>query len=148
MGWAWGAEARKPCSLGTLRPESRPRGIGTGAKQRRGRPADGNCDFRKLECCLGNTRAHPSPRGTLGVEGGLLGPQGGARAHTSQPSHTPTHVNTNTGTHVCTSAHTCTHVHTHRCKQHTTHAHMHAQVYMCKKRTHRCTRVQHMCAQM
>lgn len=41
-GWVWGAEARKPCSLGTPRLESRPRGDRDRVEQRRGGPADGN----------------------------------------------------------------------------------------------------------
>ena len=32
-GWVWGAEARKPCSLGTPRLESRPRGTVTGSSR-------------------------------------------------------------------------------------------------------------------
>ena len=130
-----------PGSLGTPGWRAGPWGQGQGWSRGGAAPADGNYDFRKLECCLGNIKAHSSQGDTLGAGGRAPGlPQDGACAHASRPT-----VNTkDTETHVCT-AHTSVHPHTckrtahtraHRCMLHT---HMCASTSA--QRTHRCVRV-------
>lgn len=75
-----------------------------------------------------------------------------------EPVHTPpnphTHTHTREHKHRYTRAYQCTHVCTHAhactCKHSTppTLTHMHTDVHVYKTCTHRCTRVQHTCAQM
>lgn len=108
------AKARRP--LAPWAPpgwSAGPWGQGQGQSRGGAAPADGNYDFRKLECCLGNINAHSSPGGTPKTE----------------PVHTrpaPSHMSTNTDTCVCTYAHahtsinSCTHTHV-RVQTHRTH---------------------------
>lgn len=111
------------------RLERTPLGTGTGTRQRREAPADGNYDFRKLECCLGNINAHLSMGGTLGAGG-----WGVCTAHTCSHTNIYTYVCTRMQTHSGTL--TCMHTHP---RSHTrTDIHVHTHVY---RHTCACTQV-------
>lgn len=116
------AETTLPLPPGPAPPRLECRSLGTGTSWSRGgaAPADGNCDFRKLECFLGNISAHSSTGGRLGAGGRLQG--------TPKTEHACTHA------HPCklTRARVCTRTHTHM------YTHAPAHVHTCKQCTLTC----------
>lgn len=135
------AETRQPVApRAPPRLERRTLGTGTGTGQRWAAPEDGNYDFRKLECCLGNITAHSSMGGTLGAGGRNVCTYKHTcecacihmctHAHTQ--GHSGTYLSTHTHTPMLTNMHTDIHVRTCTC----THSHcVHIDVH-----AHRCTR--------
>lgn len=113
------------------RLERTPLGTGTGTGQRREAPADGNYDFRKLECCLGDINAHLSMGGTLGAGG-----WGVCTAHTCSHTNIYTYVCTHVCRHTQVHSHACTPTHTHTHTDIHARAHMYTDIHV---HVHRCT---------
>ena len=155
-GWVWGAEARKPCSLGTPRLESRPRGTVTGSSR-------GGAGLQMETVTSESWNAaweipelihHPQAPWERGP--GSWDPQE-ERVHTLPNPHTRTHTREHKHRHTC--AYQCTHMYAHTCTcKHSTPptlTHMHTDVHVhktrrdahvCNTHMHRCTRVPHTCA--
>lgn len=125
----WAETRRLLAPWAPPRLERRPLGTGTGTGQRREAPVDGNYDFRKLECCLGNINAHLSMGGTLGAGG-----WGVCTAHTCSHTNIYTYVCTHICRHTQVHSHACTPTHAHTCTQ----IYMHTHVY---RHTCACTQV-------
>ena len=136
-GWVWGAEARKPCSLGTPRLESRPRGTVTGSSR-------GGAGLQMETVTSESWNAaweipelihHPQAPWERGP--GSWDPQE-ERVHTLPNPHTRTHTREHKHRHTC--AYQCTHMyahtHMHMQTQHTTHTHAHAYRCTCAQNTH------------
>lgn len=145
-GWVWGAEARKPCSLGTPRPESRPPG-GQGQGSSRGgaglQMETVTSESWNAAWEIPELIHHPGAPWERGP--GSWDPQE-ERAHTPPNPHTRTH--TREHKHRSTSAYQCTHVyaHAHTCTyKHSTPptlTHMHTDVHVYKHthtQMHTCT---------